>query len=72
MTSKIDLRNLTFKELQDWITGLGLEPYRAEQISRWIFLPDVQSFDQMTNLSKKWRRPFPGAGLFESVDYFKG
>jgi 23S rRNA (adenine2503-C2)-methyltransferase len=58
MISKIDLRNLTFKELQDWITGLGLEPYRAEQISRWIFLPEVQSFDQMTNLSKKWRRLF--------------
>jgi adenine C2-methylase RlmN of 23S rRNA A2503 and tRNA A37 len=43
MPIKIDLRNLTFEELQDWLTGLGLEPYRAEQ---------------MTNLSKKWRSRF--------------
>jgi adenine C2-methylase RlmN of 23S rRNA A2503 and tRNA A37 len=43
MPIKIDLRNLTFEELQDWLTILGLEPYRAEQ---------------MTNLSKKWRSRF--------------
>jgi 23S rRNA (adenine2503-C2)-methyltransferase len=58
MTTKIDLRNLTFEELRDWIAGLGLEPYRAEQISRWIFQPDIRTFDQMTNLSKKWRDRF--------------
>jgi 23S rRNA (adenine2503-C2)-methyltransferase len=55
---KIDLRNLTFEELRDWTTGLGLESFRAEQISRWIFEPDIHSFDQMTNLSKKWRSLF--------------
>jgi 23S rRNA (adenine2503-C2)-methyltransferase len=58
MTSKTDLRNLTFRELQDWITALGLEPYRAEQVSRWIFQPDILEFEQMTNLSKKWRDLF--------------
>jgi 23S rRNA (adenine2503-C2)-methyltransferase len=60
---KIDLRNLTLEELQDWINGLGLEPFRAEQISRWIFQPDIHSFDQMTNLSRKWR------GLFQEKAY---
>jgi 23S rRNA (adenine2503-C2)-methyltransferase len=34
---------------------LGLEAYRSGQIARWIFLPSVRSFDQMTNLSRKWR-----------------
>ncbi|MCJ7832981.1 MAG: radical SAM protein, partial [Deltaproteobacteria bacterium] len=63
MNSKIDLRNLTFEELRDWIAALGLEPYRAEQISRWIFQPDIQTFDSMTNLSKKWR------GLFQERAY---
>jgi 23S rRNA (adenine2503-C2)-methyltransferase len=58
MSAKTDLRNLTFEELKDWVTGLGLEPYRAEQVFRWIFQPDIQSFDQMTNLSKKWRDLF--------------
>ncbi len=62
-TSKIDLRNLTFEELRDWITGLGLEPYRAEQVFRWIFQPGIRSLEQMTNLSKKWR------GLFQEQAY---
>ncbi len=68
MTHKIDLRNLTFEELRDWTANLGLESYRAEQVFRWIFQPDIQSFDQMTNLSKKWRDLFQAAGLFEPVD----
>lgn len=63
MTLKIDLRNLTFVELQEWIAAIGLEPYRAEQVSRWIFQPDILEFDQMTNLSKKWR------GLFQEQAY---
>jgi 23S rRNA (adenine2503-C2)-methyltransferase len=58
MTPKTDLRNLSFEELRDWTANLGLESYRAEQVSRWIFQPDIQSFDQMTNLSKKWRDLF--------------
>jgi 23S rRNA (adenine2503-C2)-methyltransferase len=58
MNSKVDLRNLTFEELQEWIASLGLESYRAEQIYRWIFLPTIHSFEQMTNLSKKWRSRF--------------
>ena len=58
MTSKIDLRNLTFEELRDWITQLGLESYRAEQIFRWIYQSNIQSFGQMTNLSKKWQDLF--------------
>lgn len=63
MTSKIDLRNLTIVELQEWIAAIGLEPYRAEQLSRWIFQPDILGFDQMTNLSRKWR------GLFQEQAY---
>lgn len=49
---------MTFEELQRWITDLGLESYRAEQIFRWIFQAHLQSFDQMTNVSKKWRALF--------------
>jgi 23S rRNA (adenine2503-C2)-methyltransferase len=55
MNQKIDLRNLTYEELTRMVADLGLESYRSEQISRWIFLPTLRSFDQMTNLSKKWR-----------------
>lgn len=55
MADKLDLRNCTFEELKAWIEGLGWEPYRAEQLFRRLFQPGVQTFDQMTNLSKKRR-----------------
>jgi 23S rRNA (adenine2503-C2)-methyltransferase len=55
MHQKIDLRNLSYAELTSLVTDLGLEAYRSGQIARWIFLPSVRSFDQMTNLSRKWR-----------------
>jgi 23S rRNA (adenine2503-C2)-methyltransferase len=55
MNQKIDLRNLTYEELTRLVVDLGLESYRSEQVSRWIFLPTIRTFDQMTNLAKKWR-----------------
>jgi 23S rRNA (adenine2503-C2)-methyltransferase len=66
MTTKIDLRNLSFEELRDWTAALGLEPFRAKQIYRWIFQPTLRSFDQMTNVSKKWR------DLFQKQAYLSG
>jgi 23S rRNA (adenine2503-C2)-methyltransferase len=58
MRYKIDLRSLSFEELKVWVTGLGLEPYRAKQVFRWFFQPGLTSFEQMTNLSRKWRERF--------------
>ena len=34
---------------------LGEKPFRAEQIFKWIHQENVQSFDEMTNLSKELR-----------------
>ena len=35
--------------------SLGQKPFRAEQIFKWIHQENVQSFDDMTNLSKDFR-----------------
>jgi 23S rRNA (adenine2503-C2)-methyltransferase len=68
MDDKVDLRNLTFEELQTWVSHLGLEPYRAEQISRWIFLPGMTAFKQMTNVSKKWRDCFEQQAVLSRLE----
>jgi 23S rRNA (adenine2503-C2)-methyltransferase len=68
---KIDLRSLTFDELKAWVTGLGLEPFRAEQIFRWVFQPGLTSFTQMTNLSKKWRECFQEQAYLSSLVLLK-
>ncbi len=35
---------------------LGFKPYRAEQVSRWLYEKGVVDFDEMTNLSKDDRQ----------------
>ncbi len=52
---KIDLKNLSPTELHHLISSFGKERYRSTQILRWLYLKGVHSFDEMTNLSKKFR-----------------
>jgi 23S rRNA (adenine2503-C2)-methyltransferase len=53
--SKVDIKNLSFEELEGFLQGLGKEKYRAKQIFKWIYQKNVTDFDQMTNLSKEFR-----------------
>ena len=46
---------MTRPELKTWVEERGLEPYRGDQIFQWIQSPGIETFDQMTNLAKKWR-----------------
>jgi len=55
-SEKIDLKNLSFQELKDFITSFGKERYRSIQMMRWLYQKGVHSIDEMTNLSKKFRQ----------------
>ena len=39
-----------------WVERIGLKPYRAAQIGRWIFEKNADDFAQMSNLSASDRR----------------
>ncbi|MEO2068129.1 MAG: 23S rRNA (adenine(2503)-C(2))-methyltransferase RlmN [Desulfurobacteriaceae bacterium] len=52
----IRIKDLTFKELQDFVVDLGLERYRAKQIAQWLYKKRVKSFEDMTNISKGARK----------------
>ncbi len=54
MERKINLMDLDFAELQEFITGLGFEKYRAKQVMQWIN-SGVESFDGMSNIPKVLR-----------------
>jgi len=55
-TEKVDLKNLSPSELEDFIASFGKERYRSIQILRWLYQRSVHSLDEMTNLSKKFRQ----------------
>jgi 23S rRNA (adenine2503-C2)-methyltransferase len=53
---KEDIRNLSFKEVEEYLESIGEKPFRARQIFQWIYHKGVQSFDEMRNLSKELRK----------------
>ncbi len=52
----IDIKDLTFEEIKNIISHLNKEEYRAKQIIRWLYKKRVYSFDEMTDLSKEFRK----------------
>ncbi len=51
---KINLRDLTYSEIENVITDMNLPKFRAKQIFKWLY-SDISSIEDMTNLSKDLR-----------------
>jgi 23S rRNA (adenine2503-C2)-methyltransferase len=51
--------NLTLDELTTAIKGQGKEGFRAQQLYRWMHALGQTDFEQMTNLSKDFRKELP-------------
>lgn len=62
---KPDIRSFTYSELENLIISMSLPKFRASQIFKWIH-SGVESFDEMTNLSKELR-----LALSERCDIYK-
>ncbi|MGN0271456.1 MAG: 23S rRNA (adenine(2503)-C(2))-methyltransferase RlmN [Lachnospiraceae bacterium] len=52
MSEKTDIKSLNFKELQEYMLTIGEKKFRAKQVYEWLHRKQVQSFVEMTNLSK--------------------
>ena len=42
----------TLNDLEEYLINLGLKPFRAKQIFKWLYEKRVDSFDQMSDISK--------------------
>ena len=52
---KQDIRKLSASQLKDFLTEHQEQGFRAKQIVEWLWKKSAQSFEEMTNLSKKTR-----------------
>ncbi len=50
-----DIKSLTKEALLDWLARHDQKSYRADQILKWIYMRQVDGFDQMTDVSKSVR-----------------
>lgn len=55
MSSKKDIRKLSFDQIKDFMLGKGEKAFRAKQVYEWLWKKSAQSFSEMTNLSVKTR-----------------
>ena len=50
-----NILDLSREQLLVWLDGQGIESYRADQILKWIYLRQANSFEAMTDISKSIR-----------------
>lgn len=48
---KIDIKSMTLPELKEAFASRGYESFRAKQVFQWLHCKNVNSFDEMTNIS---------------------
>lgn len=63
-----DIKSLTFDELNNEILSIGLPKFRTGQIYSWLHEKGVDSFDEMTNLSKDLREKLNQNYFIPSVE----
>ena len=52
---KINLMDLTRQQMREFFKELGENPFRADQLIKWIYHFGEDNFDNMTNINKKLR-----------------
>ena len=52
----INLKILNYKELEKFVLEKGWQKFRAKQIAKWLYNKKVESFQEMTDLSKDIRQ----------------
>ncbi len=59
----MNLKNFSYKELQDYLITLGLPKYRGNQIFTWVYRRKACDWDEMTDLPKELRKVFQDRGV---------
>ena len=54
MKIKEDIRNLSLKELEEYLVSINEPLFRGKQIFDWIYQKGIGSFDQMRNIPKSF------------------
>lgn len=66
--ANIDIKSMNIKELEDLLKELGEPKFRAKQIFDWLHAKQVDSFEEMTNLSKELREKLAETASINGVE----
>src|ERR671938_9234 len=66
--NKVNVKDLSPEELKEFVIKLGEKPYRAHQIGKWVYKKGVSSFNEMTDLSKDFRRLLNESAMISNIN----
>ena len=66
--AKIDIKSMNINELETLLKDLGEPKFRAKQIFDWLHAKQVDSFEEMTNLSKGLREKLAETASINGVE----
>ena len=66
--AKIDIKSMNINELENLLKDLGEPKFRAKQIFDWLHANQVDSFEEMTNLSKGLREKLAETASINGVE----
>jgi len=66
-SSALDIRSLSYKELEDFFLMNQEKNFRAKQVYEWIWKKGCRSFDEMTNLPASLRRKLADSFAFSTI-----
>jgi len=67
LAQKINLKDLTFEELERFLVGLNQQKYRAKQVFQWLHA-GIEGFDEMTNIPKDLRKQLSENSSISTVE----
>ena len=65
---KKDIKSLTLEELEREMAQMGEKPFRAKQLYEWMHVKMARGFEEMTNLSKEFRKTCGERYLYTTLD----
>ena len=59
--------DLSLKDIENYLVNKGLKPYRAKQIFKWLYDKRIDSFNDMSDISKELQNELINDFKFESL-----
>eukprot|EP00184_Porphyridium_aerugineum_P008136 CAMPEP_0184692402 /NCGR_PEP_ID=MMETSP0313-20130426/899_1 /TAXON_ID=2792 /ORGANISM="Porphyridium aerugineum, Strain SAG 1380-2" /LENGTH=441 /DNA_ID=CAMNT_0027150229 /DNA_START=174 /DNA_END=1499 /DNA_ORIENTATION=- len=63
----VKLKNMSLKQLEDWVETLGEKRFRGKQLFRQLHKNQAASFDEMTDLAKPFREKLKSVAQIDSL-----
>ena len=66
MPHKTDIKSLNYNELVQYVESINEKKFRAAQLYSWMHEKLAESYDEMTNISKKFIQVLKDNAIYKS------